>query len=294
MIIEDWRKAGKIGRQALLHGAALIKPGAKYADVSDAVENKIYELGGDLGFPVNISVNEVAAHNVAFAKEERVFTENDLVKLDVGVHINGAIADNAMTIDLTGKYAKLMQASKEARDEAIKILKPGLKIREIGKIVEKIIKSYGFKPVKNLSGHSIKEYTVHAGLTIPNYDDGSEQTLKEGTVIAIEPFATDGEGLIHEGKDAEIFRLEQKRPVRSPIAREALKLLEQRKGLPTSVRWLAKKMGNALKANFALKEMDKLDMIYLYPPLIEVKKGMVAQFENTILITKEGYEILTQ
>jgi methionyl aminopeptidase len=294
MNLEDWRKAGKIGRQALLYGSTLIKPGVKYSDVSDAVEKKIYDLGGDLGFPVNISINETAAHNVAMANDDRTFTTDDIVKLDVGVHINGAIADNALTKDLTGKYEKLLRASLEARDEAIKILKPGLKIREIGKKVETIIKKYGYKPVKNLSGHSIKEYTVHAGLTIPNYDDGNEQTLKEGTVIAIEPFATDGEGMIYEGHDAQIFRFVQKRPVRSLITREAIKALEERKGLPTSIRWLAKKLGSALKANMAMKEMNQLDMIYLYPALIEVKKGMVAQFENTILITKDGYEVLTQ
>ncbi|HME87562.1 MAG TPA: type II methionyl aminopeptidase [Candidatus Nanoarchaeia archaeon] len=291
--VEDWRKAGHAAHAALVYGSTLIKPGVKLSDVSDAIELKLKELGADLGFPVNISINETAAHDVPFAIETRVFTENDVIKLDVGSAVNGAIGDNAMTIDLTGKYAKMSMAAKEARDEAIKILRPGLKTREIGKVIEETIKKHGFKPIRNLSGHSVESNTIHAGLTIPNYDDGSEDVLEEGMVIAIEPFATDGEGLIHEGSNAEIFSLETKRPVRSLITRDALKLLTQREGKPTSGRWLAQRMG-ALKASMALKEMNQLGMLHLYPPLVERKKGMVTQWENTMMITKDGYEILTK
>ncbi len=291
--LADWRKAGHAAHEALMHGASLIKPGAKFSDVSDAVEKKLKELGADLAFPVNISLNATAAHDVPFSNEERVFTTNDLVKLDVGAEVNGAIGDNAVTVDLTGKYEALTKASKEARDEAIKILKPGLQLREIGKVIEKIIQKYGFQPVRNLSGHSLDLYTVHAGVTVPNYDDGNEDKLKEDTVIAIEPFATTGDGIIYESSNAEIFSLVQKHPVRSQITRDALKLLEERKGLPTSARWLSKKIG-ALKTSVALKEMTQLDMIRQYPPLIEAKKGMVSQWENTVLITKTGCEILTK
>jgi len=291
--IEEWKKAGHIASEALKHGASLIKPGVKWTDVSDAVEDKIKELGGDLAFPVNLSVNTTAAHDVPFSIEERTFNENDLIKLDVGAQVNGAIGDNAMTIDLSGKWGKLSEAAKEARDKAIAILKPGIQVRQIGKIVEETIESYGYKPIKNLSGHSIDEYIVHSGRIIPNYDDESEDTLQENDVIAIEPFATNGDGMIHEANNAEIFMLTNKRPVRSLITREALKLLEQRNGLPTSTRWLAKRMG-ALKAAVAMKEMNQLDMVHLYPPLVEVKKGMVSQWEHTILITKDGHEITTK
>lgn len=293
MNLEDWKKAGNIAHKALIYGAGLIKVNAKISDVSDAVEKKIQELGGDLAFPINISLNDAAAHETPFAIDDRKFTADNIVKLDVGVHVNGAIGDNAMTIDLTGKHDKLVRAAQEARDEAIKIVKPGLKVKEIGKVVEKIITKHGFQPVRNLSGHAIKEFNLHAGITIPNYDDGSNETLKEGMIIAIEPFATDGQGLIHESSNAEIFSLVQKKPVRNMITREALKLLEARKGLPASTRWLSQKLG-ALRATMALKEMNQLEMLRLYPPLVEVKKGMVAQSENTVLVTKDGYEVLTK
>ena len=293
MNIEDWKKAGHIAHEALKYGVTLIKINTRISDVSDAVEKKIKELGGELAFPVNISLNEAAAHEVPFAVDDRVFTENDIVKLDVGVHINGAIGDNAMTIDLTKKHEKLVKASIEARDEAIKMIRAGIKTSEIGKVIETIIKKYGFKPIKNLSGHQIKEYELHAGLTIPNYDDNSETVLKEGTIIAVEPFATDGEGLVRESSNAEIFSLIQKKPVRSSITREALKIVEERKGLPASTRWLAKKI-SAIKAAFALKEMQQLGMLHLYPPLVEIKKGMVSQSEHTVLVIEEGCEILTK
>lgn len=290
--LEDWRKAGHAAHEALVYGASLIKVGAKFSDVSDAVESKLKELGADLGFPVNISLNTTAAHDVPFSKEDREFTENDVIKLDVGSEVNGAIGDNAMTVDLTGKWSKLSQASKDARDNAIKILKPGVKLKEIGKVIEDTIHSFGYEPIKNLSGHSVDEYVVHAGVTIPNFDNGDETELTEGMVIAIEPFATDGEGLIHEANNAEIFKLEEIRPVRSPYARKALELLKDRQGLPTSTRWLAKRMG-ALQATLALKELNNMDMLHTYPPLVENRKGMVAQWEHTILITKDGHEVLT-
>ncbi len=293
MNLEDWRKAGHIAHEALKYGSTLIKVNTRISDVSDAIEKKIKELGGDLAFPVNISLNEAAAHEVPFAIDERKFTNNNIVKLDVGVHINGAIGDNALTVDLTEKYEKLVKASEEARDEAIKIIKPGVKTSEIGRVIENVIKKHGFMPVRNLSGHSITEYNIHAGTGIPNYDDGSNHVLKEGMVVAVEPFATNGEGLIHEGNNAEIFNLIGKKPVRSLITREALKYLEERKGLPTSTRWLAKKI-SAVKATFALKEMQQLNMIHLYPPLVEIKKGMVSQSEHTVLVTKNGHEILTK
>lgn len=293
MNIEDWKKAGKIAKEALEYGKSLIKVDVKISEVSDAVEKKIKELGGELAFPVNISLNEAAAHEVAFAVDDRVFTKNHLVKLDVGVHINGAIGDNACTVDLTGNYEKLVKASEEARDEAIKIIKAGVKTSEIGKVIENTIKKYGFNPIRNLSGHSIEEYKIHAGLTVPNFDDSSDKVLKENTIIAVEPFATDGEGMIHETGNAEIFSFVQKKPVRSLISREALKLLQERKDLPTSTRWLAKKM-SAIKAAYALKEMNQLDMVHLYPTLVEVKKGMVSQSEHTVLVTKNGCEILTK
>ena len=291
--IEDWRKAGHAAHTALVYGASLIKPGVKYSDVSDAIEIKIKELGADLAFPVNISVNSAAAHDVPYAVENRVFTTEDLIKLDVGAEFNGAIGDNAMTIDLTGKYEKLSRAAREALQAAIKLVKPGTKARELGKAIETAITSHGFQPVRNLSGHSIEEYTVHAGFIVPNYDDGTEDKLEEGMVIAIEPFATDGVGLIGEASNAEIFSVTGKKPLRSQTAREALKWLDERNGLPTSTRWLSQKMGS-LKATLGMKEMNQVGMLHLYPPLVEVKKGMVAQWENTLLVTKDGCEILTK
>lgn len=293
MNLEDWRRAGKIAHEALEYGKGLIMADAKISDVSDAVESKIKELGGELAFPVNISLNEAAAHETAFAVDDRRFTKNHLVKLDVGVHINGAIGDNAVTVDLTGNYEKLVKACIEARDDAIKIIKPGIRLNEIGKAIESAIKKHGFNPIKNLSGHSIEEYNIHAGINIPNYDDGNETELKEGMIIAVEPFATDGEGMVHESSNAEIFTLIGKKPVRSPMTREAVKLLEERKGLPSSTRWLAKKI-SAIKATYALKEMVQLEIVKLYPTLTEVKKGMVSQSEHTVLITKEGCEVLTR
>ena len=186
--IENHIKAGKIASEALQYGKSLIKSGTKVIDVLDAVENKIIELGGEMAFPAQISLDQFAAHSCSDLIDETVLAKQ-VVKLDVGVHIEGQIADNALTVDLSGKYEDLVKASRDALNNALKIVKAGVELREIGKVIEDTIKSYGFEPVRNLSGHGLGLYQIHTNPSIPNFDNGSNVKLKEGDVIAIEPFA---------------------------------------------------------------------------------------------------------
>ncbi|MFC1728122.1 type II methionyl aminopeptidase [Nanoarchaeota archaeon] len=289
--MENWRKAGKIAKEALEYGKTLVKTDALLIEVANKIEDKIVELGGQIAFPVNISLNHVAAHYTPAPNEETKF-KDEIVKLDVGVHVEGAIGDTALTIDLSGKNQELVQASEDALNQAIKIIKPGITLGKIGKAIEDAITKRGFVPIRNLSGHSMDIYNLHAGLTIPNYDTEDDTKLEEGMIIAIEPFATTGSGMIEEGSNAEIFMLEQVRPLRNMTARKILKEIESFNGLPFCSRVLVKKF-NLMQVRIALKEMSNIDMLKLYPPLPEVNKGLVSQAEHTILITKDGCEVLT-
>src|SRR3989344_1548041 len=141
--MEDWKKAGRIAREALLYGKGLIKIDASVLDVVEKVEKKIFDLGGRPAFPTQISINEMAAHFTPI-KENFKLKENEVVKLDVGAHVNGAIGDNALTVDL-GNNKELLNASEEALSNAIKIIQIGTKLRDIGKVIEETISSYGFK-----------------------------------------------------------------------------------------------------------------------------------------------------
>lgn len=292
MNLEDWRKAGKIASQAREYGKTLIKKGVLLREVAEKVEKKIVELGGKVAFPTNISMNHIAAHYTPTPNEQTVFND-ELVKLDVGVHVNGAIGDTAITMDLSGKNKKLVEAAEDALNAAIKIVKDGVTLGEIGKAIEDAITKKGFKPIRNLTGHGLDVYDLHSGLTIPNYDTKDKTQLKEGMIIAIEPFATNGTGLIAEGTNAEIFRLEHVKTLRNMISRKILQEIESYRGLPFCSRLLTNKF-NLMQIGIALKEMSNLDMLRLYPPLPEVNKGLVSQAEHTVLVTKTGCEVLTK
>ena len=189
--IEKWKKASKIAAEALAYGKTLIKKNSSYNEITEKIEKKIKELGGIPAFPVQMALNEQAAHFTTDVNEDHELKEQ-LVSLDVGVHIDGYIGDNALTVDLSGKYSELVKASKEAVDNAIKIIQIGTKLGEIGKVIQETIQSYGFSPIKNLSGHGLDLYDIHSYPTIPNFDTGDETGLEKGMVIAIEPFATNG------------------------------------------------------------------------------------------------------
>lgn len=290
--LEDWKKAGKIAAEALEYGRGLIKKGASLLEVSDKIEEKINKLGAKPAFPVQISCDHFAAHYCAEPDDKTILT-NQLVSLDVGVHVNGAIGDNAVTIDLSGDHEDLVKASRDALNNAAKILRIGVPLNEIGRVIQETIQSFNFSPIKNLSGHGLDLFQIHTKPTVPNFDNGNDEELKKGQIIAIEPFATTGAGMIYETERAHIFALKNPKPVRSPFAREILNYIaEEYQTLPFTTRWLSKKFGLG-KTNLALRELLHNGSIDKFPPLPEKNKGLVSQAENTFFIG-EKVEVLTK
>jgi len=288
--IDKILEAGKIAGQALDYGEGLIKKDALIVDVLDKIENKIFELGGKPAFPAQISCNHLAAH---FCPEEddKTLLNNGVVSLDVGVHVDGFIGDTALTVDLSGKYGDLVKASREALDNAINVLKPGITLGQIGKEIQDAIQKYNFAPIRNLSGHGLGQYKQHTKPSIPNFDTGDDFKIEAGMVFAIEPFASTGAGIVQDSGIATVFALEQKKPTRNMITRQVLKEVENYNGLPFTTRWLTKKFG--VKAKFALREMEQFGMIHSYPPLADRDKGIVSQAEHTVLVDDDGNVIVT-
>ncbi|MCD4740359.1 type II methionyl aminopeptidase [archaeon] len=288
---EQFHEAGKISYSALQTGAKKIKKGARLLDVTKAVEKKIKDLGGEMAFPVNISQNERAAHYTCPAGDETVFGL-DLVKLDVGAHIDGYIGDNALTVDISGKNTKLVKASEDALKNAVNAIAPGVKNIEIGTIIQETIEKAGFKPVENLCGHVIQQNLLHTGLSIPNMSFGSEFEIEEGMIIAIEPFATLGRGHVTEDRQVEIFSLEKPMPVRNAEARKVLAfVMENYQFLPFAERWL-ENVASGFKLKVALKELVTRGVFASYPVLKDI--DLVSQTEWTIIVTKDGCERTTK
>lgn len=219
-------------------------------------------------------------------EDDKTVFSDQIVCLDVGVHVDGFIGDNAVTVDLSGKHEDLVKASREALDNAIAIMKPGITLGEIGKTIQDTIQKYGFAPIRNLSGHGLGNYEQHTRPSIPNFDNNDNTKIEKGMVFAIEPFASTGAGIVQDSGIATVFQLENKKPTRNPITRQVLKEIETYDNLPFTTRWLTKKFGQ--KTKFALREMEQLGMIHSYPPLADQNKGLVSQAEHTVLIDSEG------
>lgn len=277
---DDWIQAGRIAAEVLAYGKSLIKPGVKLVTVADACDQKMVELGARPAFPSQISCNEIAAHFCPDEDEEATF-DTQVVSLDVGACYNGAIGDNAVTIDLGGHHTELVKASKEALNNVASSIQIGTTLGEIGKTVQETIQSHGFAPVRNLSGHGLAPYNVHDTPTVPNYDNGDNTPLQQGMKIAIEPFASAGKGLIYESSPPTIFSLVQKRPTRNPFARQILAKIDTYHGMPFTTRWISQEFGK-LKAQLVIKELLRNGSLHAYPPLPDA--APVSQAEHTFLI----------
>lgn len=280
----ELEKAGKIASEALQFGKKKLKPGIKIAGILDDIEEYIREKGAEPAFPAQISINEIAAHQCNV--DEEILKENDVVKLDVGVSVNGYIADNAITICLNKEYKELINATDEALKAAIEKVKPGVTIGEIGKTIQEVIESKGYKPVRNLSGHGLGRYEVHKKPTIPNIDTKDETKLEEGQVIAIEPFASTGSGNVYESGISTIYSVLTLKPVRSMITRNILKEIRKYNNLPFTTRWLNEKFGEG-KTRFALKDLEQRGMIRPHPPLADTGNGIVSQSEHTVIVKEK-------
>lgn len=285
-------KAGQIASEVKKYAKSFIKKEMPLLEIVEKIELKIIELGGKPAFPTNTSINEIAAHYTPSHDDKTL--AHGLLKVDLGVHIDGWIADTAFSLDLENneENKKLIKASEEALENATKILKEKISASDVGKGIQETIESYGFSPITNLSGHEMEKYELHAGLNIPNIDDKKNIILEKG-LYAIEPFATPGSGRVYDGKPSGIYMLRDTKNVRSPIAREILEFIsEEYQTLPFCSRWIVKKFG--VKALFGLRQLEENRNIHHFPQLIESGKGKVSQAENTFLIDEEGVKVTTK
>ena len=285
-------QAGKIASEVKNFARNIIEPGMPLLEIAEKIEQQIKDLGGEPAFPVNLSTNEIAAHYTPSHDDKTM--AYGLLKVDIGVHIDGWIADTAFSIDLEGsnENKKLIDTANEALENAKKIIKTGISTDEIGKEIHRTIMSQNLNPIVNLSGHQIDQYDLHAGITIPNINDSKDQILSPG-IYAIEPFVTYGNGKVHDGKPSEIFLMIDSKNVRSPLAREVLEfIIDEYGSLPFCSRWLVKQFGT--KALIALRQLQEQGNLYNFPQLIETSRRKVAQAEDTVFLEEDKVTITTE
>lgn len=294
---EDIIKAGKIASETKKYARTIIKKGVPLLEIAEKIENKIIELGGKIAFPVGLSIDNIAAHATPTYNDQTL--ASGLIKIDLGVHINGSIADTAFSMDLENleENQKLIQTAEKALEKALEYIKQKKQdslTNEIGEVIEKEIKNNKFLPVANLSGHSMEYYNLHAGTTIPNIKNSHSQKLGKG-LFACEPFVTNGSGRVKHGKSHGIYILENTKPIRDFFAREVLDYIKKEYNtLPFCSRWLVKRYG--IKVLFALRKLEQNKNLHEFPELIEISNKeniKVSQAENTFLINDKNVIVTT-
>ena len=304
-MIESYIKAGKIVSEIRSEASKMIKDGTLVIDLVEYVENEILKAGAEIAFPCNVSLNEIAAHYTSPANDKTLIHAGDMVKLDLGAMIDGYIADSAVTVIADGNisenftqdeinlHEEIVEASAAGLEAAIATVRAGVELSKIGAAVHEAISEYHLNPIFNLTGHSLEQNNLHAGISIPNYDNHDGYTLEEGQAIAIEPFATNGEGIVNDAPGHYIYSYMANKPFRMRSTQKVLKYIQaNNQYVPFSGRWITDEFGER-RGNTALKQLSDAMAIYPYAPLREKKNCFVSQKEHTVIVEKEGCTVTT-
>jgi len=293
--LEKFRLSGKILRETREEMKNFVREDMPIIEVCEKAETLISEKGGKPAFPCNVSINEIAAHYTSPPDDDKRIPRKSVVKVDIGVHVDGYVTDTAVTVCFNQEYKSLVDTAEQALKTAINNIRPEISTSKLGAIIEKTIKSRGFKPISNLTGHQVGRYLVHAGTSIPNVAQISFSKIKLGEIYAIEPFVTlpDAVGRVEDSEEATIFRFLKPKSLKNPYAKQLLKHVEENfRTLPFAERWL---QGIVPKEHYreAFKELLSSKTIMAYPIFVEISRKPVAQAEHTVLIVEDGCVTLT-
>jgi methionyl aminopeptidase len=296
--IDSLKKAGSIAQEVKKFIKPQVKIGLKVFDLIEKTESKIAELGGNCAFPVNVSINNIAAHYTSPIKDDGlVIEQGDIVKIDLGVHIEGYIVDTAFSVSFNEDKSleNIIQATEVAVDAAKMMAKPKCHTREIGKKIESIVKGFKLNPIKQLGGHQVERWTVHGKKQLPELGTQGGDIMEEGEIYAVEIFASTGEGIVHNTKNSYIYELNPyvgRVPLRRKLSKQILGYVNKNyQTLPFAERWLAKEFRMGI--TFGLQELVQQGKLQAHYVLSEEKGVYVAQTEETLLITEEGFLQLT-
>ena len=295
MEFDDYIQAGKIAGEVRENVRKTDWVGKTVFEICEHVENEIKKRGAKCAFPVNTSINEVAAHYTAEPNDPLVIKDDDLVKIDLGAQINGYIADTAVTVCYNAEFDSMVQTAELSLSNAMSMMKVGVKSSDVGRTIEKTIKQMGFLPIANLSGHSLDQYTIHAGKSVPNIWSIGSFTFNENQAFACEPFVTTGEGLgfVHEGKIKNIFALSSRKKTKDKDADKMLDYIWQNFNLlPFALRWLTNEWEEK-EARRLLEILVKKKAVHAYPILVEGNGQRVTQAEHTFIPNETGVTITT-
>jgi len=293
--LQKHQRACKIAREVREEMRRTVREAMPIIDICEKAEALTREKGGKPAFPCNVSVNEIAAHYTSPPNDKKTIPERSIVKVDIGVHVDGYIDDTAASVCFDPEYVDMVNTAEEALEKAVEILRPGLSITRFGSTIQKTVKTRGFKPVSNLTGHLIRRYIIHAGKSLPNVFNLSTSRIKEGEVYGVEPFVTvaSAAGRVENLREAYIFRYSKHKSLKDPYAKQILKYIKNNfLTLPFTERWLTE-FASSSRYKSAFSELLSSKALVSYPVFVEASRKPVAQAEYTIMVVKDGCVVLT-
>jgi len=289
------RESGRILRETREELKGFIRENMPIIKVCEKAEELIRSKGAKPAFPCNVSINEIAAHYTSPPGDKRTIPENSLVKVDIGAHVDGYVTDTAVTVCFNHELRDMVETAEQALKKAIEIIQPNMSTSKIGAVIEQAVKSRGYRPVSNLTGHQVGRYLVHAGTSLPNVAHISLTKVRLGEAYAVEPFVTvqNAAGKVEESSEVTIFRFVKQKPLKNPYAKKLLTYIEENfRTLPFAERWL---QGIVPQEHYqeAFRELLVSKAVMGYPVFVEVSGKPVAQAEHTVLLVEDGCLVLT-
>jgi len=308
---EDARRGAEVHRQVRQYMQSWIKPGMKMIDICEELESRVrllVEADGlkqGIAFPTGCSLNNCAAHYTPNPGDKTVLQKSDVMKLDFGVHVNGRIIDCAFTMIWDDTFKPLVDAVRAATNTGIREAGIDVRICDVGEAIQEVMESheieinkkvYRIKSVRNLNGHSIEAYHIHAGKTVPIIKNGDTTKMEENEFFAIETFGTTGSGTVRDDVDCSHYMKDfnlGKYKLDHPGARKLLSVINREFGTLAFCRRYLDRIGEEKHA-LPLHHLVKAGVVNDYPPLVDIKGSYVAQFEHTLILKPTCKEILSR
>lgn len=316
-VVTKYKNAAEIANKALAAVIPLAIPGAKIVDLCEKGDNLITELSGNVfknakkkiergvAFPTCISVNSTVCHFSPLQGDETVLAEGDMVKIDLGVHIDGFIAVVAHTLVLhapdapiTGRAADVLAAANTAAEVAIRLVRPGKKNKEVTEALQKVAAAYDCKVVEGVLSHQMKQFVIDANkvvLSVSNTETRVDEfEFEENEVYSIDVVMSTGEGkprLLDE-RETSVYKraIDRSYSLKMKASRAIFSEINTKFAvMPFTARSLEEKRG----ARLGLVECVNHELLQPYPVLHEKPGDLVAHFKFTVLLMPNGSDRIT-
>ncbi|OCK78066.1 methionine aminopeptidase 2-like protein [Lepidopterella palustris CBS 459.81] len=315
--LTEYRQGAEVHRQVRQWAQKNIKPGQTLTEIAEGIEDSVRALTGHpgleegdallggMGFPTGLSINHCAAHYTPNAGNKMVLQKEDVMKVDFGVHINGRIVDSAFTMTFDPVYDNLLAAVKDATNTGLREAGIDVRMCDIGAAIQEAMESYEVeingqmlpvKCIRNLNGHSIGQFNIHGGKTVPIVKGGDQTKMEEGETFAIETFGSTGKGYVRDDMETSHYAKRDDAPkvaLRVSSAKTLLASITKNFGtLPFCRRYLDR-LGHD-KYLLGLNNLVNAGIVEAYPPLCDNKGSYTAQFEHTFVLRPTVKEIISR